>query len=137
MMRYAQSIRDAALVTGWPALYLSRLVDRELAGAPETDRVRAMRQVSDELRRVGEAGSARGTAEPSGPDLVAPSEHDEHDELSTDQAADMLGCSTGYVRRLARDGRLPGWQVGSSGPWRFLRADLEAERDARQERSAA
>jgi len=43
--------------------------------------------------------------------------------LSSKQAAEYLGTSPDRVRRLARQGRLPGVKLGHT--WRFRKADLE------------
>ena len=43
--------------------------------------------------------------------------------LTTKEAAEYLGTSPDTVRRLARQGRLPGIRLGHT--WRFRKADLE------------
>lgn len=132
--RYSRHIEDAALVVGWPALLLSRLLEDYLSGAPDYDRVRLLRQVADDLRRAGE-GSAVGTREQAGAELVPSSRHDQHDDIGADEAAAMLGCSAGYARRLAREQRLAAWR-GPGGAWRFDLADVEAEAHYRREGAA-
>lgn len=130
MGRYSTRVRDAVCVSGWPALYLAALVERELGQAAATDRVRTLRAVAAELRAVGEAWQA-GTAEPAGAEPAPDSPHG-HDSVSVAEAAGVLGCSPGYVRRLAREGRLPAHRA-QAGAWRLDRAAVEAEANHRRE----
>ncbi|WP_317992358.1 excisionase family DNA-binding protein [Streptomyces sp. JV180] len=60
----------------------------------------ALKEAAD--RAEAEGGSAPGT----------PAERPVSVEISTAEAAQQLGCSEGYVRRLARAGRLRGRKVG-------------------------
>lgn len=132
MGRYSTRVRDAVCVSGWPALYLAALVERELGQAAATDRVRTMRGVAAELRAVGEAGQAgSGTAEPAGAE-PAPDSPCDHDTVSVAEAADLLGVSPSYVRRMAREGRLPAHR-GHARAWRLDRAAVHAEANHRRE----
>lgn len=130
MGRYSTRVRDAVCVSGWPALYLAALVERELGQAAATDGVRTMRAVAAELRRVGEAWQA-GTAEPAGAE-PAPDSPRDHDTVSVAEAADLLGVSPSYVRRMAREGRLPAHR-GHARAWRLDRAAVHAEANHRRE----
>ncbi|MFV0534922.1 MAG: helix-turn-helix domain-containing protein [Cumulibacter sp.] len=47
---------------------------------------------------------------------------EEHEVLTTDEAAALLRVSTKTVLSLAREGTLPGEKVGRA--WRFLRSDV-------------
>lgn len=49
---------------------------------------------------------------------------EEHEVLTTDEAAALLRVSTKTVLALARGGTLPGEKVGRA--WRFLRSDVLA-----------
>ena len=49
---------------------------------------------------------------------------EEHEVLTTDEAAALLRVSTKTVLALAREGTLPGEKVGRA--WRFLRSDVLA-----------
>lgn len=49
---------------------------------------------------------------------------EEHEVLTTDEAAYLLRVSTKTVLSLAREGVLPGEKVGRA--WRFLRSDVLA-----------
>lgn len=49
---------------------------------------------------------------------------EEHEVLTTDEAAALLRVSTKTVLVLARNGTLPGEKVGRA--WRFLRSDVLA-----------
>lgn len=49
---------------------------------------------------------------------------EEYEVLTTDQAATLLRVSTKTVLALAREGTLPGENVGRA--WRFLRSDVLA-----------
>lgn len=49
---------------------------------------------------------------------------EEHEVLTTDEAAAFLRVSTKTVLALAREGTLPGEKVGRA--WRFLRTDVLA-----------
>lgn len=49
---------------------------------------------------------------------------EEHEVLTTDEAAAFLRVSTKTVLALAREGTLPGEKVGRA--WRFLRSDVLA-----------
>lgn len=49
---------------------------------------------------------------------------EEHEVLTTDEAAALLRVSTKTVLALAREGALPGEKVGRA--WRFLRSDVLA-----------
>lgn len=49
-------------------------------------------------------------------------------EISTSEAAELLGCSPQYVRSLCRSGALAGRRIGSTGPWLIDQARLDAWR---------
>ncbi|MGC3020335.1 helix-turn-helix domain-containing protein [Brevibacterium sp. FAM 24630] len=49
---------------------------------------------------------------------------EEHEVLTTEEAAALLRVSTKTVLALAREGSLPGEKVGRA--WRFLRGDVIA-----------
>lgn len=49
---------------------------------------------------------------------------EEHEVLTTEEAAALLRVSTKTVLALAREGSLPGEKVGRA--WRFLRSDVLA-----------
>lgn len=49
---------------------------------------------------------------------------EEHEVLTTEEAAALLRVSTKTVLALAREGTLPGEKVGRA--WRFLRSDILA-----------
>lgn len=49
---------------------------------------------------------------------------EEHEVLTTQEAASLLRVSTKTVLTLAREGSLPGEKVGRA--WRFLRSDVLA-----------
>ncbi|MGO2865595.1 MAG: helix-turn-helix domain-containing protein [Corynebacterium casei] len=67
-----------------------------------------------------EISSAAGHPEPDQP----PIEHAyEYEHITSNEAAEILGCSTRYIRRLAADGRLPGERRGAA--WIFDREDIE------------
>lgn len=72
------------------------------------------------------AGSAPGTAEQPEPDAGPRSTH----EITTADAADLLGCSSGLVRRWCRDGRLPARRLG--GSWCIQRGAVLDLHDARR-----
>lgn len=85
------------------------------------------REIPLRLRRHIEAlntGSAGGT-EPE-----APQGESSHDLIGTATAAELLSCSTSYVRRIAPD--LDGVQV-DGGPWVFSRAAVRAYALAKDE----
>ena len=51
----------------------------------------------------------------------------EYEQITTTQAAEILGCSDRNVRSLAQRDRLPGVKKGK--PWFFNRDDVEVYRD--------
>lgn len=73
---------------------------------------------------VAVAGSASGTAEPDSaePDVDSGREPD----LSTTDAASLLGWSPSYLRRMARRHRLG---IKVNGDWRFPLAEIVTFRD--------
>lgn len=93
----------------------------------------------DARSRPSVTGSAGGTATPRGPtSLTAAADSltlepargvcetmaEEHEVLTTEEAAALLRVSTKTVLALAREGSLPGEKVGRA--WRFLRSDVLA-----------
>ena len=82
----------------------------------------------ERLRRalLAQSGSVSGTAEP---DSAEPSLDRTHaPDLSTDDAADILGWSPSYLRRQARQHRI-GIKVGTD--WRFPVAEIVELREKR------
>lgn len=93
----------------------------------------------DARSRPSVTGSAGGTVTPRGPtSLTAVADSltlepargvcetmaEEHEVLTTEEAAALLRVSTKTVLALAREGSLPGEKVGRA--WRFLRSDVLA-----------
>lgn len=54
----------------------------------------------------------------------------EYEQITSAEAAEILGCGDANVRALARTGRLPGARRG--GIWTFNRCDVVAFRDYRE-----
>lgn len=129
-----------------PAVWLWRQVKDQAAGAPAAvaavagaqagrelayslaELEEAARQWSDHVR-ADAAGSVGGTAEQVDSGTAARSGH----ELTTTEAAALLGVSDGIVRRWCRDGRLPARRSGRA--WLIDRGSVGDLLDAR--RSAA
>jgi hypothetical protein len=108
-----------AVVSGWPAWALARLLTRycrdEIEDLPLEQR-RFVTAAIDSLRLAGEhAIAASGSAPLSSAEIAVGSNHDE--ELDSDAAADMLKLSARRVRQLAAAGRLPGRL--KAGRWSF------------------
>lgn len=76
--------------------------------------------------RGAAAGFAAEPPKPARPALVVESRH----EVSSDDAAAVLGVSAQYVRRLCRDGRLDGRQV--AGRWLIDKSSLLALSERRE-----
>lgn len=100
-------IRCGVLVSGWPAFALARLVTRHCRGELEDlppDLRLPLEEALAELEEAGRlwAAEVRGTAEPRPEVTELPSEG-----MSTRQAAEALGCSDRFVRRLVAAGALP------------------------------
>lgn len=64
------------------------------------------------------------------------SPHDEPPklEISTSEAAQLLGCSGQWVRSLCRSGAVPGRRIGRAGRWLIDPSGLDAYRHGRTSR---
>ncbi|MEU9754548.1 helix-turn-helix domain-containing protein [Streptomyces althioticus] len=105
---------------------LGVLRESSLTGAEPTAEVSAL------LALLHDAARGRRSSVPGTP-TVAPATVDSGSEkvLGMGEAAAVLGCSSEYVRRLARTGRLPAQRVG--GVWAVRPEDLDALRYGRSE----
>ena len=105
-------LENVALIHGWPALAFARTLRRHLPELLECLDPHLRRPLEDALEALTLAGDAyarscqRGTSVPPSAELRADSAA--MDEMTSQQAAEVLGCIPRYVRRLAADGRLPG-----------------------------
>lgn len=135
---------DTALVSGWSAWMIARTLDRHLAG--ELDQVPDHRVVPvlatlDAIRVAAlawedtEATRSSSTTPPiaavgnSATTDAATSAKSEHDDLSVDEAAAMMGLGVRRVRMLAP--ALGGRKV--AGVWVLDRGAVLAELEARRE----
>lgn len=84
-----------------------------------------MRLKAEVLLLAAELASAAGNTEATPPLF---DETIEHEQIDTQQAADILGCSPRNVRDLATKKRIPGIKKGQ---WRFNRDDILVYRDFR------
>ena len=126
----------AAVVSGWPAYALARVLRRhlpELLDVLDPGLRRPIEEALEALTLAGEAyaRSRPGTAEPAR--VSAPVGSTEMEEsLTTLTAAAALDCSDRYVRRLAAAGALPahrdrkGWHVDAAAVH-----ELQRQRGAR------
>jgi excisionase family DNA binding protein len=59
-----------------------------------------------------------------------------HSDLSTAEAAQLLGVHPKTIKRWAAEGAVPAWQT-PGGWWKFSRAELLAWREARKPEQVA
>lgn len=76
------------------------------------------------LRLAAQIHSVTGHSEPA---RTSFEDNVEYEQITTTQAAEILGCSDRNVRSLAQRERLPGVKKGK--PWFFNRDDVEVYRD--------
>jgi excisionase family DNA binding protein len=124
----------AAVISGWPAYALARTLRRhlpELVDVLDPALRRPLEEAMEALTLAGEA-FAQGRRETTKParvetriDLVQM-----NDEMTADQAAQMLDCSTQWIRRLAGEGRIPARRIR-----RVWRIDAAAIRELHMRRS--
>jgi len=134
-------IIPAALVPAVRRMVVDALTARQRADggalSPDAHRfLRALRTAAEARNRPrASASSDRGTT-PVQAGTVNPDTVGCHGLVSASEAADLLGSSTEWVRRLARAGRLPAHRVGTQ--WLIDRAALDDYRHGRtDERSTA
>jgi len=114
---------EGAVIDGWAAYALARMVARhgrdEIADLPPHLRA-PIEDAAEALQHAGArwAASVRGNAEALAAEMRASSESQD-DELSTEEAADVLNMSGRRVRQLAATGALLGRQ--RAGRWHFDR----------------
>jgi len=103
-------VEHGAVVSGWPAFVISRLLSRchdDVADLPPHLR-EPVEEALEAIRGASAAwATARGSAAAMPAEVPVSSTH-EPDELDTQEVADMLQVSARRVRQLAADGRLPG-----------------------------
>ncbi|MHA2789676.1 helix-turn-helix domain-containing protein [Corynebacterium sp. S7] len=78
------------------------------------------------LQLAAQIKSANGTTEQP---AETPEYTIQYEQIDTTEAANILGCSDRYARKLADTGRIPGTRNG--GRWFFNREDVETYRDFR------
>ncbi len=125
-------IRSAALVEGWPAVAIAGLLaQREIRERIEEypPHLRLiLEDVADAIRMAGRAWVEevrRGTPEPAAAEPLPESEVVDA-IMTTAQAADVLGCSDRYIRRLLDSGDLLGRR--ESGHWKISTDSVLARR---------
>lgn len=131
-------IEAAAVLSGWPAYAFARVLRRELPPLLEALDPALRRPLEESLAALILAADAYarecrcGTSVPASAELRADS--GAMDVMTTDQAADVLGCHARYVRRLALDGRLPGRREHHR--WQLDAAAVLAYRDNHEQETA-
>lgn len=125
---------DHVVIDGYTARVLGRLPLRHAADQLRTRgavrAAQAVEQLADDLDDLDRDSSAAGTVRTRDAALDASSGrgHKRHTDrtadggvhdLRTGEAADMLGATERWVRRLAARGDLPGADVDDTGRWRI------------------
>jgi excisionase family DNA binding protein len=128
-------VRSAAIVEGWPALVIATLLDRPenceyLEVFPPQGR-QVLEDVVDAIRLAGRQWAdevRRGTSELTAAEQL-PNSEEMKETMTTAQAADALGYSDRYIRRLIDAGALPAHR--DSGGWQIDASAVLARREAR------
>ena len=113
-------VEHGAVLSGWPAYAFARTLRRHLPELLDCLAPHLRQPLEEALEALTLAGAAyaqsrRGTSVPA--DAAQGADSEAMDVMTTQQAADVLGCIPRYVRRLAAEGRLPGrcehhrWQL--------------------------
>jgi excisionase family DNA binding protein len=120
---------------GWPAVAFHRTLRRHMPELVECLDPALRRPLEDALADLERAAVAyavarqRGTSVPTAAENGADSEP--MDVMSTQEAAEVLGCIPRYVRRLAAEGRLPGRRTRHR--WQLDGAAVRAFRDTHEQ----
>lgn len=128
-------VADAAILTGWPAWVYARLLTAdELTQRLERSGIRGdqaapVLAAHAAIRRAGDTWHQRVSANGSTETVVAETVSPSLDELTTDEAADMLKLTPRRVRQLIDADELPARRVGNC--WRLDPAAVAAMADER------
>lgn len=127
-------VESAAVIDGRPAWVIAYLLRRHCRDEIDDLPLETRWETEEALEALTMAGAAyararrRGTSVPA--DAAQGADSEAMDVMSTQQAADVLGCIPRYVRRLAADGRLPGRR--SHHRWQLDGGAVRAYRDTHE-----